>query len=169
MPTSTTVAQDVFLTHFEANSMGIQATCDATKIKQATVASWRKRDTNGFRAKFTAANERRLDELEERMFAVIDWATQPDNFKDLLRYPTLLMFALKAGRPMYRDSVQVATGAADLISAITKLNDTDGTELPETSNLDEDPRGRPIPLDQKQSAGLSKVLDGQLKEILGSE
>ena len=155
--------QTKFLEQFE-ESLNIKEACAALTIKPNKVGQWRSRDVNGFRAKFLAANERRLDNLEERMFDVIAWSTREENFAQALRYPTLLMFALKAGRPQYRDSVQAATGAADLLSAITKLSDAE--DQTPTDNVNRDDRGLPVvPITKPQHDQLEGSIADQLKDI----
>ena len=171
MPQNIKDAQDKFLEAF-ANSLSCAQACREVNESYARVQGWRRNDTNNFKALFLAANERRLDNLEERMFNVIEWATREENFAQALRYPTLLMFALKAGRPMYRDSVQVATGAADLLAAISKLSDSD--ESPAQSDKPEDePLKRPIeghlPLTSAQQYQMKEKLDSELKDILGKD
>lgn len=163
--------QDRFIIEFE-ESISIAQCCRSLNESYGAVMQWKARDTMSFRVRFTAANERRLDNLEERMFNVIEWATKEENFKDALRYPTLLMFALKAGRPMYRDSVQVATGAADLIAAISKLDDVQVSPAQVDSPLDVPESRRnegSLSLTTAQERRLKSKLDTNLRGLLGSE
>lgn len=164
MALTTGDSQTLFLEEF-ALSLNIKQACEAVHIPVGNVQKWRTRDTQGFRAKFNATNERRLDNLEERMFQVIEWSTKEENFAQALRYPTLLMFALKAGRPQYRDSVQAATGAADLVSALSKLSDADEA-APPLDNVERDDRGKPvIPITKEQHKALEGSMSDQLKDI----
>ncbi len=163
MPLSTKQNQEKFLAAFE-NSISAKQASRESGINYQTMMNWKTKDQDGFRARYVASNERRLDNLEENMFDVIGWATQEENYARVLRYPTLLMFALKAGRPQYRDSVQVATGAADLISAITKLNDGDKQE--DTSNVTPT---HEIPITKSQVQKLEGSISDQLKDIFTHE
>ena len=52
-----------------------------------------------FRNRFADASQVRAESLEERVFAVVEWATQPDQFEKALRYPTLILRALEAAKP----------------------------------------------------------------------
>ena len=163
--------QVAFLESF-TESLSCAQACRAISETYASVQGWRRNDTNGFKSKYMVANERRLDNLEERMFNVIEWATREENFKDALRYPTLLMFALKAGRPMYRDSVQAATGAADLLAAISKLSDDDESPTQVDSPVDEGskrPLERSIPLTTAQEQRMKSKLDSELRLIVGED
>ena len=169
MASTTKNNQDRFLEAF-AESLSIQDAAKAARVGVTTIGTWRTKDVLGFRALFNSANEARLDNLEERMFRVIDWATQEDNFAQALRYSTLLMFALKAGRPQYRDSVQAATGAADLVSALAKISDTDGAgeSTPTEDNIQRDQRGLPVvPITHEQHEKLTGAVSDQLKSIFG--
>ena len=169
-PGSIMDAQNHFLAAFEVALSAAEA-CRTSKVSYSTLQGWRKNDTQGFRTKFLAGNERRLDTLEERMFNVIEWSTREENFAQALRYPTLLMFALKAGRPMYRDSVQVATGAADLLTAISKLND--GATSPEPSDepvsTDKPMIEQHLPLTNNQNFKMRSKLDTELHKLLATE
>lgn len=164
--------QDKFIEEFES-SVNITAAAKVCGIGLTTITTWRNKDVEGFRARFNQANESRLDNLEERMFSVIEWATKEENFAQALRYPTLLMFALKAGRPQYRDSVQAATGAADLVSALAKISDADGSNaapnaLPAEDNITRDERGKPVvPITKEQHKALEGSVSDQLKNIFG--
>lgn len=172
MPESIPDKHDRFIRTFE-QSISCAAACRAEDIPYSTLQSWRSKDLYGFRARYMAANERRLDNLEERMFDLLNWATEEGNFAQALRYPTLLMFALKAGRPMYRDSVQAATGAADLLAAIAKLSDAHDNPAQPDEPVNEEALKRGIPPDvtltPKQGFDLRKKLDKELRDILAKE
>ena len=165
MSSSTEQNQNKFLDAF-CNSLNITRAANEVGIGVSTVGSWRRTDAYGFRARFNQANESRLDNLEEGMFSVVGWALKEENFAQVLRYPTLLMFALKAGRPQYRDSVQAATGAADLVSALAKLSDAEGDTV--TDNVERDERGKPVvPITKDQHKALEGSVSSQLKDIFG--
>lgn len=165
MASSTKQNQDRFLEAFAA-SLSITAAAKEVNVGVNTVGNWRRNDAEGFRARFNQTNESRLDNLEERMFQVIGWATREENFAQALRYPTLLMFALKAGRPQYRDSVQAATGAADLVSALAKISDSAGDAPDTADNIERDERGKPVvPITKEQHDKLEGSVADQLKDI----
>ncbi len=167
MASTTPQNQARFLEHLES-AVSIQAACKSAGVSATTVSRWRTADTNGFAAKFAMANEQRLNLLEDRMFQCLDWATTPENFDKLLRYPTLYMFALKAGKPQYRDSVQSAQGAADLVAALAKLNDADGDVVPKVEdNTQMDDNRRKIIITQENHQKLEGSVSDQLKEIFG--
>lgn len=144
-----------------------QAACKEANISRTTVERWRHNDVEGFNARYAVANEARLNRLEDRMFECLDWATTPENFEKLLRYPTLYMFALKAGKPQYRDSVQSAGGAAELLQALTKLQDNDAPPPPDTDNTVPDENRRHILTTRENHNKLEGSVSDQLKEIFG--
>jgi len=108
---------------------------------------WLREDVRGFSARYEEANRDRLHNLESRMFDVLQWASDPDRYDKLLRYPTLLMFALKGGFPeKYGEKGTIgADDAKKLFDELMKMKD--------------DPK---VILDD----GVKSV-DDQLDEILG--
>ena len=73
----------------------------AAKISRSTVAKWRADNTDGFRERFNEAMDDFADSLEAKMFELLGEMRVGHN-------PTLLIFALKALRPLkYRDLTTV--------------------------------------------------------------
>jgi len=163
---ATLLKQDAFLASL-IKTGSVKQSLESADVKHATFAMWKFRDTHGFKERFARSleirNDARLEALEEQMFAALEWVSLPENYDKLIRYPTLLMFALKAGRPMYRDSNQVvAAGAADLLSAITKLSDGEKAPAPEVLS--------PLAVSDSEGAcEINHTLDSQLTEILSRE
>lgn len=70
-------------------------------VGRSTVDKWRSDNTNGFRALFDEALDDFADGLEDKMFALLEEMKVGHN-------PTLLIFALKAARPLkYRELTQI--------------------------------------------------------------
>ena len=73
----------------------------AAHISRSTVAKWRSENTDGFRERFNEAIDDFADSLEEKMFDLLAEMKVGHN-------PTLLIFALKALRPLkYRELTTV--------------------------------------------------------------
>ena len=88
----------------------------AAHVGRSTVDSWRKENLNGFRALFDEALDDFADKLESKMFDLLDEMRVGHN-------PTLLIFALKALRPLkYRELTQIPDShAAELMRKLEAL------------------------------------------------
>ena len=84
----------------------IRKAAEIAHVGRSTVQVWRQENVNGFRGLFEEAQDDFVDGLEAKMFALIDEMKVGHN-------PTLLIFALKAARPLkYRELTQVPDEAA---------------------------------------------------------
>ena len=123
--------QRQFLAAFQY-ALCIKDACEAAGVTEKTVQLWR-RDPE-FAVQFDVTNEVRGDFLEERMFNLLDWATQPEQYPLLLKKPTILIFALKAAkREKYGDrGTGGEEGSKKLLEALLQLSDrpTDSSQAP---------------------------------------
>ena len=123
--------QRTFLAAFEY-ALSVVDACKAADVTERTVQRWRK-ESPDFLEAFEKTNANRGDFLEERMFNILSWATEPDpvtgGYERILGKPTLLTFALKgAKRAKYGDTgggssedvkklIELVTGIRDDIPA----------------------------------------------------
>ena len=131
MPTSQQKEENQrrFLVAFEY-ALSISDACRAAEVSERVVQHWRHSDES-FAEAFAATDIARGDFLEERMFAILDWGTQPENYKIMLQKPTLLIFALKATKSVkYGDK---ATGGNEelqqMLDVLMKVRDEPPAEL----------------------------------------
>lgn len=69
-----------------------------TGIGRDTVRRWRK-DNPDFMSDYERLHPSRMRNLEEGMWAALEWGLRPENYAVLFRYPSLLQFALRGGLP----------------------------------------------------------------------
>ena len=116
--------QTRFLIAFR-NSITDTAACKAAGISRESLYRWIREDVNGFAARHAEADRDRAHNLEATMYDVLSWASTEAGFEKLLRYPTLLMFALKGSFPeRYGDRTTLgAETARQLIDELMKMKD----------------------------------------------
>jgi DNA-binding GntR family transcriptional regulator len=126
----------------------LKAAAQAAGVNPSTIYSWIRNDLHGFSARYDEANRDRMDNLEGRMFDVLNWATGEENYEKTLRYPNLMMFALRGAFPeRYGDrSVMGSEDAQKLLEELRKMKDEPTV----------------------QGGGVVKSIDDQLNELLGS-
>lgn len=91
--------QDLFLAAIVDSETDLEA-CAKAGIHRATLYNWIKSDSNDFNARLAEAEGPRGRSLEQKMFAILNWATEtPEKYEKILRYPNLLMFALRGVLP----------------------------------------------------------------------
>ena len=74
--------------------------CKLAGIARKTLYAWIADPEDDFTDRLAAVEAPRGRSLEQRMFAVLDWATEtPEKYDKILRYPNLLMFALRGLLP----------------------------------------------------------------------
>ena len=97
---------------------------DAANIKRRTLEEWLKEPE--FNQRHREATYTRGNTLEEGMLHVRDWAVQPDRYSQILRYPQLLMFALRGLKPeKYAERTLLAAGQAqDDLKKLLSMDDT---------------------------------------------
>ena len=79
----------------------LRKSAELAHVGRSTVAQWRADNVNGFRARFDEALDDFADKLEAKMFELLGEMRVGHN-------PTLLIFALKALRPIkYRELTQI--------------------------------------------------------------
>ena len=104
----------------------------AAHISRSTVAKWRADNTDGFRERFNEAMDDFADSLEAKMFDLLGEMRVGHN-------PTLLIFALKALRPLkYRDLTTVPDeNARELLRKLEQFtaNVTGTTAVPDEPQL----------------------------------
>ena len=107
------------------NSVTDGEAAKAAGISRDTLYRWIREDVDGFSARYDEANRNRLANLESRMFDVLNWASTPENYDKLLRYPNLLMFALKGAYPeRYGDKGAIGQDEAKrLFDQLMKMKD----------------------------------------------
>ena len=138
--------QERFLLVFR-ETVNVKEALAAAGIHPSTLSRWITGDMEGFTAKYDEADKVRLKNLEERMFDVLNWASDPERYDKILRYPNLLMFALKGAFPeRYGDKGTIGQDEARrLFDELMKMKD-----------------------DPKQDVGSGeKSIDDQLNDILG--
>jgi hypothetical protein len=97
-PEDVLARKDAFLASFEESVTDKEA-CEKAGISRATLYRWLQEDEE-FAARVQSAEGARAKNLEARMFNVLNWATQDETKYDkILRYPNLLMFALRGLLP----------------------------------------------------------------------
>ena len=97
-PEDVRARKDAFLTTFEEAVTDKEA-CDKAGIARATLYRWLQEDEE-FAGRVQQAEGQRAHDLEARMFNVLDWATSDaEKYDKILRYPNLLMFALRGLLP----------------------------------------------------------------------
>jgi len=108
--------------------------CTQAQITADTVSRW-KHDDPDFMAEYERATDNRMRNLEEGMWSALDWMLQPERYSQLVRYPSLLQFALRGGMPhKYAERLvgQFNTGKQDELRNLVGL---DGT-VPEPGKVD---------------------------------
>lgn len=120
--------QELFLTALKEVGT-IRRAVVVAKTGRSTVDRWRKDNVNGFRARFDEAMSDFADMLEAKMFDLIGEMKVGHN-------PTLLIFALKALRPLkYRELTQIPDeNARDLLRKLEEFTAT----APATAGIAED-------------------------------
>ena len=103
----------------------------AAGIKRRTLDLWLKEDE--FSQRYREATYTRANNLEEGMLDVLNWAIQPDRYSQILRYPSLLMFALRGLKPeKFAERTLLAAGQAqDDLKKLLSMDDT----VPEASKV----------------------------------
>ena len=97
-PEDVLARKDAFLASFEESVTDKEA-CEKAGISRATLYRWLQEDEE-FAARVQSAEGARAKNLEARMFNVLDWATSDaEKYDKILRYPNLLMFALRGLLP----------------------------------------------------------------------
>ena len=93
-------------------------------ITRRTLDYWMKEPE--FLLKYRDSTQTRGNNLEEGMFAVLEWGIQPDRYQQILRYPSLLMFALRGLKPeKYAERTLLAYGQAqDDLKSLLNMDDT---------------------------------------------
>ena len=129
--------QDRFLEAFRSVFTDTKA-CENSGISRSTLYSWLRSD-----AKFALAYEDAVHDramwLESRMFAVLEWATEADNYKEILHHPSLLQSALRGAMPEKYGDKNIASqeDAKRLLEELMKLKD-DPPPAPENTEMDID-------------------------------
>ena len=122
-------SQRLFLAAFQYTLTSKEA-CDEVGISEATLNRWRREDPT-FEERFELTNDARGDFLEERMFNILNWATNdPEGYKLIIQKPTLFTFALKGlKREKYGDRGG-GTGeeARRLLEGLLRMTDKDEGE-----------------------------------------
>ena len=113
--------------------------CDLCDISRATLYSWLRND-----AKFALSYEDAVVDrgrwLESRMFAVLEWATKTENFKEVLHHPSLLQSALRGAMPEKYGDKNLASqeDAKRLLDELMKLkDDPKATASEEVASVDD--------------------------------
>ena len=116
--------QTRFLIAFR-NSITDTEACAAAGISRESLYRWIREDVNGFTAKHAEADRDRAHNAEATMYDVLAWANTPERYEKLLRYPTLLMFALKGQFPeKYGDRTTLGQETArQLLDELMKMKD----------------------------------------------
>ena len=97
-PEDVRARKDAFLASFDESVTDKEA-CERAGISRATLYRWLQEDEE-FAASVQSAEAHRARNLEARMFNVLDWATSDaEKYDKILRYPNLLMFALRGLLP----------------------------------------------------------------------
>jgi len=97
-PEDVRARKDSFLTEF-AEAVTDKEACAQAGISRNTLYRWLSEDDD-FAARLQVVEGQRARNLEARMFSVLDWATaSEEKYDKILRYPNLLMFALRGLMP----------------------------------------------------------------------
>ena len=98
--------------------------CSDTGISRATLYSWLRNDTDFALRYETGVVDRGL-RLESRMFDVLEWATEPENYKEILHHPSLLQSALRGAMPEKYGDKNLASqeDAKRLLDELMKMKD----------------------------------------------
>lgn len=107
------------------DSISCSEACKAAGVARSTIYKWIREDTDGFAARYEEANQDRVRNAEALMYEVLQWAHTPERFEKILRYPTLLMFALKGNMPeKYGERTTLGQETArQLVDELMKMRD----------------------------------------------
>ena len=107
----------------------------AAGIVRRTLERWMKEPE--FVLKYRDAVQARGNNLEEGMFAVLEWGIQPDRYQQILRYHSLLMFALRGLKPeKYAERTLLAYGQAqDDLKSLLNMDDTPAEKKNTTTSV----------------------------------
>lgn len=126
----------MFVKELRENGGFVGKACEAVAVSKQTVYNWRKEDTN-FATEWDRAVDLATEDLEKevrrRAYHGVD---EPVFYKgevvgQIRKYSdTLLMFALKARKPEYRESIKLTIEEADKL--IDRATQEHGLPKPET-------------------------------------
>ena len=150
--------QDLFLAAL-MESVSDKEACAKAGISRTTIYGWIKREAENpppedsgptFTERLAEVEVLRGKNLESRMFAVLDWATEEEQYEKLLRHPNLLMFALRGLMPT-KYGYRIGASVEDTKRIIDQL-----------MGMKDDPAGR-----VRDGAAFEDELDGILGRVDG--
>ena len=131
--------QDRFLLAFSGSFTDTKA-CEDTGISRSTLYNWLRNDAE-FALRYENGVVDRGLRLESRMFDVLEWATNPENYKEILHHPSLLQSALRGAMPDKYGDKNLASqeDAKRMLEELMKMKDDPAPEeLTEDTNIDEE-------------------------------
>ena len=112
--------------------------CENSGISRATLYSWLRNDAQ-FALAYEDTAQDRARWLESRVFSLLEWALEPENYKETLHHPSLVQSTLRGAMPeKYGDKTSLgADDAKRLVEELMKMKDDPAPVEGETESLNQ--------------------------------